>query len=195
MTEQAFSQLLGTVYATFGRPAPQGDVRTVIWLRVKHIPDEACAWIAAKLCDEDRLPQNMGRAVAQAWDAWLLAHPERAARRQACPDCVNGWLDCWSERGGQWRHWMAPCPHCRSRDGLAETRRQLAERGVVVMPAGYRGGPVMFDREHGFGVLWREPPSEGCGNARWDGVIPDMQPEPRRLRALSAAEHADAAGF
>lgn len=188
MTEQVFSHLLGTVYATFGRPAPQGDIRAVIWLRVKHIPDEACGRIAAELCDEDRLPPNMGRAVVRAWNA----RTDRPAGQEGCPDCGDGWLDCWSACGGRWRHWVAPCPRCRARDGSAETRSGLAARGVTVMPAGYGGGPVQFDKDRGFGVLWR--PSAQGGNLCWDGVVPDMRPDRRRLRALSEAEQADAAG-
>ncbi len=192
MTEQTFSHLLGTVYATFGRPVPQGDIRAAIWLRVQDVPDEACGWIASKLCDEERLPANMGRALAQAWNAWLMEHPERFARAEACPECRDGWLDCWSEQGGKWRHWVAPCPRCRATAGPAETREQLAARGVSVMPAEYRGGPLAFDRDNGFDALgavsgvstaWREAAQK----------LPDMLPDTRRFRALSDAELADVA--
>lgn len=192
MTEQTFSHVMRTVYAAFGRTDPQGEIRSAIWLRVNHIPDEAAGWIATKLCDEERLPANMGRALLQAWNAWLIEHPERFAPTEDCPDCECGWLECWSERDGKWRHWVAPCPHCRANDGPMETRKQLEARGVAVMPAGYYGGPLAFDRDSGFFALGK-PTDAGIGT-EWRKTaekLPDMRPDTRRFGALSDNELAD----
>lgn len=69
---------------------------------------------------------------------------------------------------------------------------ERAARGVSVMPAEYRGGPLAFDRDNGFDALgavssvsaaWREAAQK----------LPDMLPDTRRFRALSDAELADVA--
>ena len=75
--------------------------------------------------------------------------------------------------------------------------RELRERGFVVMPVGYAGGPVQFDRDSELGALWPVGTPEGCGkrflSATAEGKR-DMRLDPLRLRAMSEAERADVVG-
>ena len=73
--------------------------------------------------------------------------------------------------------------------------RELREQGVVVMPVGYAGGPVQFDRDSELGALWPLGTREGTGRHLLSASkSTDMHLDPLRLRAMSEAERADVVG-
>ena len=129
MNGALFEDMARTIYATFGRTPPQADIQSVLFRQVRHIPDEACAYLTARICDLDRLPQNLGRELRNAWADWRAAHPRRAARRD-CPDCRNaGVRHVWGPTETGWRHFAVPCPACAPGAGPEAERRAPDHRG------------------------------------------------------------------
>lgn len=192
---------MGMIYAAFGKPAPVGRVIDSVAARTQHIPDEAMAWIIEQICDEARLPENIGRAIVRGWDAWQQAHPERLAKAVCRLSCDAGYRHCWRNTGtadaARWAYFVAPCPACQRREVPILSTRELEAGGVVVMPGGFRGGPLEFDRQHGFGVLWPRGTVVGSGvdMRRVAGEMPSMRQERQRLAALTDNELRDAAGW
>lgn len=149
MTEHVFSQALEEIHGVFARSVPTGNIRSVLWDRVREIPDVAVPGIVDRICDMERLPGNLSREFRQGWADWRASHPERILRR-VCPECGGvGVRYCWAKHpdSGKWHGFVATCPAC---DTVAVPLRDLERRGVVIMPLGYPGGPCAFERDRGF---------------------------------------------
>ena len=154
MQDQTFRDAIEVIYATFGKAIPSsGAIHNAIRSRAISIPDEAVPWIVAKICDEAMIPQNLGRAFAQGWEAWQVEHPQRVIKFQCRAGCDHGFLNCFWHNGTRWTHCVSPCPECQGNKGPVPSRRELEERGIVVMPDGFKGGAFAFDRQNGFGVF------------------------------------------
>lgn len=149
MTEATFSQALDEIFGVFARAVPTGNVRSVLWDRVREIPDVAVPDIVDRICDLERLPGNLAREFRAGWSDWRAAHPERIVRHD-CHACGNvGVRYCWARHpdSGEWHGFVTPCPAC---DHVASPLASLERRGVVIMPTDYPGGPCAFERDRGF---------------------------------------------
>lgn len=199
MNGDTFYGMMRNVYAVFNKPVPPDSSPFVmsVWERVNHVPDEAVPYIVNQIADEEKMPQNVGRAILRAWESWQVNNPGKMVHIN-CDVCGNeGFFWCWKqdEKTGKYQHFLSPCPSCRKSDYPLPSMRDLRERGIVVMPVGYTGGPVQFDRDSELGALWPLGTQEGVGRHLVSASKgPDMRLDPRRLRAMSEAERADVAG-
>ena len=158
MTEAKAYELVSAIYALFGRqcPARTSPVVTAITTNTAEIPDTVSGYVYERFKLLDSLPQNMTKAILGAWETWKLENP-RAVYREACKQCGgNSGFDCWEkvtddEGVETLHHFFAFCPACRKRrEGhLYLTPRQWKERGVLVMPVGYKGGKLQFEADNG----------------------------------------------
>lgn len=200
MEGNTFFDMMKDIYAVFNKPVPPSSSPFVmsVWERASHIPDEAVPYIVGQIADEERMPQNMGRAILRAWESWQANNPGRMVHIN-CEICGNeGFFWCWQQdvKTGKYQHFLSPCPACRKAEHALPSMRELRDRGIVVMPVGYAGGPVQFDRDSGLGALWPVGTPEGGGKrfVSAAGGKRDMCLDPRRLRAMSEAERADVTG-
>lgn len=191
MREPIFTDAVAEIYATFGRAVPAGAIRDTLFDRTSHIPDEAAPYIVERICDLDRLPQNMSREFRNAWADWRARNPTRIVRPD-CPACGNsGVRHCWGpDERGRWRHFCAPCPACRSGDeDPAVSLPDLERRGALVMPVDYSGGPVAYDRDRGLDCLWPVALNTAMPRAEMRVGV-DMRPDGRRTAHLPEGEEA-----
>lgn len=152
MTDATFAQALDEICGVFARAVPAGNIRSVLWERVREIPDVAVPGIVDRICDMERLPSNLAREFRAGWADWRASHPERIIRH-ICPECGGvGVRYCWARHpdSGSWHSFVASCPAC---DPVAMPLRDLERVGVVVMPVGYPGGPCAFAHDKGFVVV------------------------------------------
>lgn len=195
MTETVFSQALEEIHGVFGRAVPTGNIRSVLWDRVREIPDVAVPGIVDRICDMERLPGNLSREFRQGWADWRASHPERIIRR-ICPECGGvGVRWCWARHpdSGAWHGFVTACPAC---DPVAVPLRELERAGVVVMPSGYPGGPCAFARDRGFssrpGARRRTAGADGGHDAASEALLDCVgtypRPEARRSAHLPPEE-------
>ena len=202
MTEAVFSQALDEIYGVFAKAVPKGNIRSVLWDRVREIPDVAVPGIVDRICDLERLPGNMAREFRAGWADWRSAHPEKIVR-QTCHACGSvGVRYCWvrNPASGNWHGFVASCPVC---DPAAPSLRELERRGVVIMPVDYPGGVLRFAADRGFAGpvaevsdLQGDVRSGGGRSAIMGCVGADQRQDARRMAHLPAMErdaHAAAA--
>lgn len=150
--------MMQDVYAVFNKPVPQdtSPFFMSVWERTSHIPNEAAGYIVSQIADEDRMPQNMGKAILRAWESWQANNPGRMVHIN-CEVCGGeGFFWVWECSGGIRRQFVSPCPACKHADYPIPTIRELEEQGYYVMPVGYKGGPMKFDEDNELGVLCPE---------------------------------------
>lgn len=197
MKKELFTLMLERVYSTFGQSMPTGGKLTAIWLRAQDIPDEAAPTIANALCDEDRLPGNMGKALYVGWLEWMQRNPAKIIYESGCRNCDAGWLHAWSQGpgwpDGKLMHWVAPCAECRPSANGARTRVELNRPGTMLMPAHYPGGELAFDRDNAFGVLYVLQNANSAFSGQRPKIV-DMRSDKRRFSSLTENELADVAG-
>lgn len=195
MRQEKFDGMLRQVYATFGRTPPVGDVRAVIWDKIRDVPDEAAPFLADQLCNRDELPRNVARALSEAWGAWKSANPARIVREH-CPHCLDdGVFHCWAQEpgNGRWHKFAVPCPYCQTpEDGsrVPADLRAMKAAGVDIMPPDYAGGPVAYDRWRGYGYLWPADLDTGTPRPQMRVGV-DMRQDARRVRHIPARERQD----
>lgn len=197
MRQDKFDDMIRQVYATFGRSAPAGDVRAVIWDKVSDVPDEAVPFLADQLCNRDELPRNVSKALMDAWGAWKSQNPTRIIREH-CPHCHDqAVFHCWGAdpETGRWHKFAVACPHCQTpADGSRAPAdlRAMKAAGVLIMPPDYRGGPVAFDRDKQLGCLW--PVDLDTSTPRKKMLVGvDMRQDADRVRHIPARERQDVA--
>lgn len=85
-------------------------------------------------------------------------------------------------------HFMTPCPVCQQNETrMPMPLAELEAKGAVIMPVDYRGGPVSFDRDNGFGCL--HPVSLDTSTPRKTmHVGVNMKQDFKRVRHLPAGE-------
>lgn len=154
MQENNFQLMISTIYATFGKSTPSGEIRSVLWERTQHIPDEACQFITDAICDAEKMPMNMSREIRQAWGNWKAANPERMVRHEhcdACGDTGQMWF-FWPDEQGHMHLSAEFCPVChpavRSGQRAPVCLQALTKAGCVVVPAGKN--PDTFAAQQGF---------------------------------------------
>lgn len=156
MDKELFLATLGTVHALFGKAAPAHAITQALWERVADYPDAVLPLFEQRLELAEKLPANLYREFHAAREDWQRLVSLRKAVSTACPECAgkHGFW-CWlREPSGRWHHFFAPCHLCQSPKGQpAPSVQRLRERGVLVMPPHYPGGPTAFDRDHHLGVL------------------------------------------
>ncbi len=193
MKREVFDTALEEIWAVFGYAKKNDDMRDVWFERVKHIPDEAVKFITDKLCDLESLPRNLPRAWQNLWSDWKAANPKRIVPDADCPACGNyavrwGWA---RTEAGKWMQFAIPCPSCQPVRHSGPTVDELERRDAVFMPPNYPGGPLAFDREKGFGVLWPlDTHSDAPRRTMHIGRLPDASAE-QRTRNLTDAERDD----
>lgn len=155
MTENTVYDVLCEIYAVFQRTAPVRNARIVSKLAEKceDIPDYVAEYIEDSVTQQKALPVNMVQAFRDAWNSYCLANPEAAGDGPTCPVCSGdgGW-EAWEPMGeGKTHHFFALCPKCRPRkDGRKYPHPyDLQRRGCLVMPHGYPGGRLAFEKAHG----------------------------------------------
>ena len=79
MNGDTFFGMMRNIYAVFNKPVPSDSSPFVmsVWERVNHVPDEAVPYIVNQIADEERMPQNVGRAILRAWESWQTSNPGR----------------------------------------------------------------------------------------------------------------------
>lgn len=154
MTEQTVCDVLGEIYAVFQRTAPARSSRIVSKLAEKceDIPDYAAEYIEDCVTSQKTMPVNIVQAFRDAWTSYCLANPEAVSSRSTCAVCSGdgGW-EAWEPmENGSFHHFFALCPKCRPRkDGRKYPHPyELQRRGVLVMPHGYPGGRLAFEKAH-----------------------------------------------
>lgn len=194
MNRQTFDDAMTEVFAVFGlNPKAEGILG--VWFRkVEFIPDEAVGYIAEQLCEGESLPRNVPLAMKRLWFDWRAKNPQKVARED-CPHCRNtGVRQCWWDdvNTGRWVYFAVPCPVCQQGNPhCPESLHELEDRGVVIMPVDYSGGPVAFDRDHGYGCL--HPVALDTSKPREKmhlGRLPDARAG-QRTRALTDEERDD----
>ena len=79
MNGDTFFGMMRNIYAVFNKTVPSDSSPFVmsVWERVNHVPDEAVPYIVNQIADEERMPQNVGRAILRAWESWQANNPGR----------------------------------------------------------------------------------------------------------------------
>ena len=136
MNEIHFTEILGRIYAAFGKNMPAQHVRDAIYERIQPMPDAFMDYAKKRLCDMEALPQNLGLYLERdLWPDFKAANPELegVSQKACCPLCDPG-------NPGQrrvhapdysWVHiWKCPCNTDPSYAGEeAWTDALIAERG------------------------------------------------------------------
>lgn len=98
MDRQLFSQAMDEVFAAFGKNEPRPKILDAIFKRVGEWPDEFCAYACDALMDADKLPANIGRAMANMYSGWLVSQTLAGGGSVEsgdpnCPECGGeGWF-------------------------------------------------------------------------------------------------------
>ena len=194
MTNEQFFDWMKSLYGAFGKNAPALHVVAAAFKRVDSLPDGFFAFAAEQLEDRDTLPANLGRELRSSlWPQYLAQHPAKRARED-CPDCCNARVRfCWGNdvHSGRWQYFAVPCPSCqRGNRHAPATLHELLDHGVDIMPADYSGGPVGYDRDHGYGCLYPRGLMSGAQQPIPVGELADPRAAQRK-RALSPEERED----
>lgn len=118
MTFIEFTGTIRTVCSYYERKSPNDNALELWFERVKNVPFESLAWIERKMFEEnDAFPRNLPSVYWALYNAWLAAHPEKRAFKEAvkCPECEGGWLALQKRVDGykQPISFSAPCGKCR----------------------------------------------------------------------------------
>lgn len=194
LTQSAFDEALHMIFDPFGKPCPKFDSahRAAIYEKCSHMSDRAVLWAAETISNGEKIPANLGAAVCNLHTRWLETNPDEARKHKPCSTCHgNLWLDVWRQNGNSWRHGVSRCPACHGGPPVHELERD----GVVVMPVGYKGGALLFDRDHGYGALYPVN-TIAAARTRYSGIASkalrlDMRPDTKRLAAMSDDERVD----
>ena len=176
--EKIFDMFIGS---RSKRPSP--EALNAWYGCLQHIPDEAVDFIVERICDMERLPSNMPLAWKILWSEWKAMNPTRIVRPY-CRACDNhGARFVWAPVGnGRWHHFAVPCPACQTNSSRPPVSLQDLEcSGCVVMPTGYEGGVVAFDRDRGFGCFWLDEMRTGSSQ-------PEKSAHENKKQAFSSDE-------
>lgn len=191
MKRENFDDAIVEITDTFGGYKKTQSVLDSWYERVQNIPDEAVQFIIDRICAMESLPRNLPLAWQRAWEDWKAKNPKRIVPDD-CPHCGNATVRfCWARNEADgWVNFSVPCPACQPpRTGMSLT--EMESRGVVIMPPAYRGGPVAFDRDNGFGCLHPIGLDTSTPRPKMHlGRLPDSR-EQVRSRALTAEERDD----
>lgn len=154
MNENTVYDVLCEVYAWFRQHPPLRSSRIVskIAEKCEDIPDFAASYIEETIGQQKTLPANLVQAFRDAWNSYCMANPGAVPALAACPVCSGdgGW-EAWEPMGdGRMHHFFALCPKCRAVRGGQNHPHPYAlqKRGVLVMPHGYPGGRLAFEKAH-----------------------------------------------
>ncbi|MCR5260020.1 MAG: hypothetical protein K6E40_17970 [Desulfovibrio sp.] len=151
MDKELLNERLCEVFAAFQKRPPAPNVVEAVWYQVREYPDDFLEWAAARLLDNDRLPQNIGREMRKGlypeWQGMQLArHLEEmqegtegmGSGNPACQDCGgDGWFYVWrpDARAGT-AATAIPCTCCWTVEAIFPdakvrkfTRQQVLEAG------------------------------------------------------------------
>ena len=125
------------------------------------------------------------------WSTWRETHPEMCVNTsKKCPDCDEpGLIYVWtaqqpSPETGEisYQRTMALCACHPSRTG--KSKREIAVAGGIVMPDGFKGGPVQFEREKGLCAPLACKPKKPLSIR----IGINLEPDPRRFQHLPENE-------
>lgn len=115
MREEAFAHAVNEIVAFLGSKEVPAHTKSAWFDKVQNIPDEALAYIVAKITDEvDAMPRNLPKVFKEKFRAWQMENPGKVAviEQQGCRDCESGVL--FLERDGQ-----TTCIFCQCYQGSA----------------------------------------------------------------------------
>ena len=102
MRDDAFAHAVNEISAFLGSKEVPPATKFAWFEKVKHIPDEALAYIVAKITDEaDSMPRNLPKVFKEKFRCWQMENPNKVAAvvEMGCRDCESGVL--FLERDGK----------------------------------------------------------------------------------------------
>lgn len=154
MNEGAFRNSMNRIFAAHAKAPPSRAAIDAVWYRVAEFPDAFMDWAAAKLCDYEKLPGNLGYEIKGMYSQWRSETGQPRQERHCCPDCdrqIPGFFYWWQrDESGHVASGMCRClcNNDPSLDPMPRKSKAQAEReGMVVMPKGNQGSPAGFEIE------------------------------------------------
>jgi hypothetical protein len=142
MTKQTFESMIRKLRASYEKKPPDTEIMSY-WYQEAGvtIPEEAAPWITSWVKDQhrDRWPNHFQDVLANGYQAWLAANPQKRAMSSEpeChqPNCGRGlyFVQKFEEQFGYWAGYALPCVCGRSK--LGGVPRWTWEQ---VVRAGYR---------------------------------------------------------
>jgi hypothetical protein len=101
----------------YERKIPNDNTLDLWFEKTKNIPLDSVSWIERKIFEENEsYPKNLPSIMWALYSAWLAAHPEKRAFKNAvsCPDCEEGWLVLEKQENyKQPTSYSAACGRCK----------------------------------------------------------------------------------
>jgi hypothetical protein len=136
MNEFEFQGLCTALQSTFGKQIPKSS-KDRTWERVQNIPGKHVKSIISRIEDtRDTLPQNLGKAILEAWTA-IDGSAGQETVRAHCTHCDgDGSIMCYRKdpKTGEIHTSVAFCATCRPGTDYSATRDQLRTAGFMVCP-------------------------------------------------------------
>lgn len=95
MRDDNFAHAVNEIAAFLGSKEVPPHTKAAWFDKVQNIPDEALAYIVAKITDEvDNMPRNLPKVFKEKFRAWQMENPNKCAAvvEQGCRDCESGVL-------------------------------------------------------------------------------------------------------
>jgi hypothetical protein len=102
MRDENFMHAVNEIAAFLGSKEVPPHTKAAWLEKVRNIPDEALAYIVAKITDEcDNMPRNLPKVFKEKFRAWQMENPGKVAAivEGGCRDCESGVL--FLERDGK----------------------------------------------------------------------------------------------
>ncbi len=174
MREVVFDNLLENIYAAHSKTslAKNSSIYRYLQSTVGNLPDECAGWIKEQICDYDKFPSNLGKAIKAEFCSWLEKNPNKRAKQSKCPECssdLTGWF--WAREGQ--KRFVCKCscnkePSVKHIEAInrAEAKRRGYELDMQVNE---------FWQEQYENFKAKKPYQKPAGN--WTGVIGHVEPK------------------
>lgn len=142
MNASEFDLLMNTVQGVYGKTI-KSDTREVTWDRVCMVPSRHVKPITDRLCDRERMPDNLSKAILDAWttlapgEACESEDKDRFTTRCAVcdPGPWQGQIRAYKKTPtGLVGKFYFDCPLCKPSSQHQGTREQIASWGYIVPP-------------------------------------------------------------
>jgi hypothetical protein len=152
MTDVTFRNEMHRLFGAHAKTASRA-ILDAVWMRVQDKPDEFMIWAVKRLCDEEKLPQNLGRYFEIVLYAdWRGSKGYRREALPGCHECQNGFIRAWRQDGDRV---LLRC--LCNQDSLYDfmrpvTSAQALRDGFILCPPGKR--EAQFEAERfGYGRI------------------------------------------
>ena len=121
MRNELFQSTVADLYEFFNynrKPSPRS--LSLVFNRVKHIPDKAVPWIQEQMeSDYDTIPRNLGKAFHYWWVKWQERHPEakEVFKPVPCDECHGKgliWFSKHNDEAGCRFQYCGRCAKCEN---------------------------------------------------------------------------------